>query len=123
MHEIGSNWLNVTMCTRGGSPSANATTNGTTSSGSPVGNHLSEEAITNLSTELAQKNSDQLIESVCDNQSVTSIDSFRTAFITYLDAFQNAFRTQIQHKFEHLQGDVNEFMNDFKFCIQGQLKK
>ena len=65
----------------------------------------SEESISELSQSLAVVNSQKLIESL---ENVTSIDSFRTAFITYLDAFQCAFRTQIERKFEHLELLKNE---------------
>ena len=58
-----------------------------------------EDSIDELSQELAASNCLRLVEVIASRKQVTSIDGFRTAFITYLDAFQNAFRAEVKQKF------------------------
>ena len=60
-----------------------------------------------LSQDLAVSNCKNLIESVCDKTDSEQIDNLRTAFITYLDSFQNAFRTEISKRFQSEQQSPN----------------
>ena len=61
----------------------------------------SEPEIHGLSHDLAVSNCATLIETcICsDKTDSEQIDSLRTAFITYLDSFQSAFRTEINKRF------------------------
>lgn len=87
------------MCTRG---------NGGGDPQSPAGTEDHGDNINDLTLELATANCQTLIQTLCEKSSsataatasVTSIDSLRTAFITYLDAFQNAFRLEVKRRFD-----------------------
>ena len=62
---------------------------------------LGSPEIHGLSHDLAVTNCTNLVESICEKtDSDQQIDSLRTAFITYLDAFQSAFRTEINRRFQ-----------------------
>ena len=69
---------------------------------------LGSPEIHGLSHDLAVSNCTNLVESICEKtDSDQQIDSLRTAFITYLDAFQSAFRTEINRRFQSEQTSQN----------------
>ena len=65
------------------------------------------EEISELSHRLALANCDTLLDELV-GKNESNVDSLRAAFVAYLDAFQNAFRTQIQLRFQQNQNNDNE---------------
>ena len=75
------------------------------SRGQPLTNK--EDDINQLCHDVASLNCVQLLDSLAEKQEV-DVDALRTVFVSYLDAFQNAFRSEITKRLE----------NQDKVCIE-----
>ena len=75
------------MCTRGRSPSSQ---------------HLKmQDEINQLCHNEANLHCVHLLDSLTDKQQELTVDALRTAFVSYLDAFQSAFRSEIGKRLDN----------------------
>ena len=59
-----------------------------------------EDDITEIFQSVASTHCDDLIDALADKELDSCIEHYRTAFISYVDAFQNAFRLAVERRFD-----------------------
>ena len=59
-----------------------------------------EDDIAEVFQAIASTNCDELIDVLADKELDSCIGNYRTAFISYIDAFQNSFRLAVERRFD-----------------------